>query len=392
VVVAYDPFSPEAMTDPYPLYRELREQAPVHRLEQYDAWALSRFAEVWEVLEDRERFSIVEGPVFHRDRLLVPNAGPPAPPANGLGSFAMLDPPEHTRYRQAMHRSFTPRRAAAVTPDIEADVAARLGALDGRAVFDVVEEYAGPVATTATLRFLGLPLADAAWVRDRVTVSNRREPGRPGMPAAGLAARQETHDYLVAHIRTEPGAVACALLGMGIDEATAAVQLGSVLVGGVETLPKIIAGALVRMAADPSQYAVLRADASTVPGAFEEAVRLEGVLQSIGRTLLTDAVIGGQPMCAGQRLFLLLQSANRDDREFPDAERFDVRRVIPRHVGFGQGTHFCIGVQVARTAGVALLGGFVARYPSYSVDLDNAERPPSEFQIGWAHLPVAVGA
>jgi cytochrome P450 len=390
-VVAYDPFSPEAMTDPYPLYRELREHAPVYRLEQYDAWALSRFAEVWEVLEDRERFSIVEGPVFHRDRLLTRNDGPPAPPPGGLGSFAMMDPPEHTGYRHAMHRSFTPRRAATIEPDIARDVAAQLDRLDGRATFDAVEDYAGPVATSATLRFLGMALPDAAWLRERVSTSNRREAGRPGIPPAGLAAREELHGYLVAHVRKEPGEVAQALLGMGVADDDAAVQLGSVLVGGVETLPKIIAGALVRLADDPAQYEVLRTEPALMPGAFEEAVRLEGVLQSIGRTLLTGTVVGRQPMRAGQRVILLLQSANRDEQEFPDAERFDVRRVIRRHVGFGQGTHFCIGVQVARTAGVALLRGFAGRYPSFSVDLTGAERPSSEFQIGWTRMPVTLG-
>jgi cytochrome P450 len=390
VVVAYDPFSPEAMTDPYPLYRELREHAPVYRLEQYDAWALSRFAEVWEVLEDRERFSILEGPVFHRDRLLTPNDGPPAAPTGGLGSFAMMDPPEHTRYRHAMHRSFTPRRAGTVEPDIEGDVRVCLDALDGRESFDVVEDYAGPVSATATLRFLGLPLSDAAWLRDRVNVSNRREPGRPGMPPAGLAARDDVHGYLLAHVRDAPSEVAQALLDMGATDDGAAVQVGSVLAGGVETLPKIIAGALVRLAEGPAQYAALRDEPELLPNAFEEAVRLEGVLQSIGRTLVTDTVVGGQPMHAGQRVFLLLQSANRDEREFADAERFDVHRVIPRHVGFGQGTHFCIGVQVARTAGVALLRGFADRYPAFTVDLSGAERPPSEFQIGWTRLPVTV--
>ena len=391
-MVAYDPFSPEAMTDPYPLYRELREHAPVYRLEQYDAWALSRFADVWSVLEDRERFSIVEGPVFNRDRLLKHNRGPTAVTPSPMTSFSMIDPPEHTRYRQAMHRSFTPRRAGAIEPDITCDVAARLDALDGCTRFDAVEDYAGPVAATATLRFLGLPLSDAAWLRERVSVSNRREEARPGIPAAGLAAREEMHAYLLAHVRTEPGEVAAALLGMGIGDDSAAVQLGSVLVGGVETLPKIIAGALVHLSADPAQYAVLRDEPSVAANAFEEAVRLEGVLQSIGRTLVTDAVVGGQQMRTGQRVFLLLQSANRDEREFPDAEHFDARRVMPRHVGFGQGTHFCIGVQVARTAGVALLAGFAQRFASFCVDLAGAERPPSEFQIGWTRMPVTVGA
>ena len=147
---------------------------------------------------------------------------------------------------------------------------------------------------------------------------------------------------------------------------------------------------VLRLSGDPDQLAALRARPELVHGAFEEVVRLEGVLQSVGRTLVTDTVIGGQPMRAGQRVVLLLQSANRDDAEFADPERFDVQRVIPRHVGFGQGTHFCIGIHVARTTGVALLRGFLERYPSFTVDVSGAERPPSEFQIGWTRLPVVV--
>jgi cytochrome P450 len=390
VVVAYDPFSPEAMTDPYPLYRELRDEAPVYRMERYDAWALARFDEVWEVLEDRERFSIVEGPVFNRDRLLTRNAGPPAPNTNPLTSFAMVDPPDHTRYRRAMHRAFTPRRALGLEPLVTTLVSDRLDSLVGHHDFDVVEDYAGPVSAEATLRFLGLPERDAPWLRERVTASNRREPGQPGVSPAGAQARAEMHGYLVDHVRDAPGEVAGALLTMAIGVEAAAVQLGTVVVGGIETLPKIIAGAAVRLARDPAQQAALVADPAIVPGAFEEIVRLEGVLQSVGRTLVTDTVIGGQAMSAGQRVMLLLQSANRDEREFADPERFDVRRVIPRHVGFGQGTHFCIGIHVARTTGVALLQGLLERYPAFTVDFSGAERSQSEFQIGWTRLPVVV--
>ncbi len=362
----------------------------MHLLEQYDTWALSRFAEVWEVLEDRERFSIVEGPVFNRDRLLTRNGGPPAPAEGELTSFAMIDPPRHTRYRQAMHRSLTPRRAATLEPAIAGLVAERLDQLAGARRFDVVEDYAGPVSATATVHFLGLPDGDAAWLRDRVTVSNRRDPGQPGVSVTGAAARDEIHSYLREHVQATPGPLATALLAMGISDEAAAVQLGTVLVGGIETLPKILAGGVLRLADAPEQLAALRADRALVPGAFEEIVRLDGVLQSVGRTLLTDTVIGGQSMTAGQRVLLLLQSANRDEREFADPERFDVRRVIPRHVGFGQGTHFCIGIHAARTTGAALLAGFVERFPSYDVDLTEAERPPSEFQIGWTRLPVVA--
>jgi cytochrome P450 len=269
-------------------------------------------------------------------------------------------------------------------------VTSRLDALAGSERFDVVADYAGPVSTEATLRFLDLPAADAPWLRDRVTASNRREPGRPGVAPAGAAARQEVQAYLVDHVATAPGDVGRALVGMGIGVDAAAVQLGTILVGGIETLPKIIAGATARFAADPVQHALLRHAPELVPAAFEEVVRLEGVLQSVGRTLLTDASVGGQPMWAGQRVVLLLQSANRDEREFADPERFDVLRDPRRHVGFGQGTHFCIGIHVARTTGVALLRGLLTRYAAFDVDLARAERPPSEFQIGWTRMPVVI--
>ena len=391
MVLAYDPFSVEAMTDPYPVYRELRRSAPVYRLEQYDTWALSRFADVWEVLEDRERFSIVEGPIFSRDRLLTPNAGAP-PSADGpLTSFSMIDPPRHTRYRQALRRSFTPRRAdtaGGVLAALVSDQLDRVGAVDR---FDVVEDYAGPVSTASTLWFLGLPEGDAPWLRQRATDSVRRAPGQPGITAAGAAARDEVHAYLLDHVQRAPGTVADDLLALGVPPEAVAVQLGTVLVGGIETLPKIIAGALVRLASDPDQLETLRRDPAVLPGAFEEIVRLEGVLQFVGRTLVTDTVVAGQPMRAGQRVMLLLQSANRDEREFADPDRFDVHRLIARHVGFGYGTHFCIGIHAARATGVALLGGFLERFGVYEVDLSGAERPPSEFQIGWTRMPVAVG-
>jgi cytochrome P450 len=391
VVLAYDPFSVEAMTDPYPVYRELRRTAPVYRLDQYDTWALSRFADVWEVLEDRDRFSIVEGPVFSRERLLTPNGGPPPPADGALTSFSMIDPPRHTRYRQAMRRSFTPRRAETAAAELAALVSDRLDLLAGVDRFDVVEDYAGPVSTASTLWFLGMPAGDAAWLRQRATDSVRRAPGRPGITAAGAAARDEVHAYLLDHVQRAPGALAGDLLDLGVSPEAVAVQLGTVLVGGIETLPKITAAAVVRLAGDPGQLEVMRRDPSVLPGAFEEIVRLDGVLQFVGRTLRTDAVIGGQPMTAGQRVLLLLQSANRDEREFADPERFDVRRTMPRHVGFGYGTHFCIGIHAARSTGVALLRGFLERYPAFSVDLSGAERPPSEFQIGWTRMPVVVG-
>ncbi len=402
-MVEYDPFSVEAMTDPHPIYRRLRVESPVHRLEQYDAWALSRFADCWEVLHDRERFSIVEGPVFHRDRLLRHLDGPPdATVARPLPSFSMVDPPTHTALRQAMFPSFTPRASERRGVEVTAIVDAQIASLDDRADFDVIADLASPVAVGTTLAFLGLPSFDGPHLGALVNAFARREPGQPGITSAGAVAHRELHDVLSGYVREHrspgDGDVPDVITmlrrhdgsGVPLSDEEIATQLVTLFVGGVETLPKIVAGGLVRLEHHRDQRAELVADPGLVPRAFEEIVRLEGVLQFVGRTLVRNAVIAGQPMRAGQRVLVLLQSANRDEREFDEPERFWIHRTIPRQLGFGHGIHFCIGAHSARAVGVALVAGVLRRWPRYEVDRAGGERPPSEFQIGWTRLPLVV--
>jgi cytochrome P450 len=362
---------------------------------------------VWQVAQDRHNFSVVEGPVFERDKLLQHNAGAPEAAARRpVSSFASTDPPVHTQLRQRMYPSFTPRACRDLAFEVGEMVDRQLTKLDGAHRFDVVADYASPVAIVSTLRFLGLPVTDADVLRRLVNTSMTRDPGVPGQSAAGLAAHLELRSYLAAVVaRRRVGDVLAnkctadvidRLLsfanndGEPFSDDEIAVQLSTLLVGGSETLPKIVAGGLMQLDAHRDQRAELVADPSLIPQAFEEMVRLEGVLQFVGRTLIRDAVIGEQAMVAGQRVLLLLQSANRDEREFVDADSFSIHRVIPRQVGFGHGVHFCIGAHAARLVGVALLRGLLRRYPDHRPDHSAATRPPSEFQIGWTSLPLDV--
>ena len=404
-MVEYDPFSVDAMSDPFPLYREMRALGPVYPLEHYDAWALPRFEEVWQVAQDRDNFSIVEGPVFGRDKLLQHNDGAPdTAPRRPVPSFAAVDPPLHTQLRQSMYPSFTPRACRDLAEEIDEMVQDQLDVLNEADRFDVVADYASPVAVVSTLRFLGLPLADAETLRLLINTSTTRDPGKPGQSEAGLAAHLELRAYLTSVIarRRSSGGVEGDVIdrllafskvdGEPFNDEEIAVQISTLLVGGGETLPKIIAGGVLQLDAHPDQRDALVHDPSLVPQAFEEMVRLEGVLQFVGRTLVRDATIGGQTMRAGQRVLLLLQSANRDETEFAEPETFSIHRVIPRQVGFGHGVHFCIGAHAARLVGVALLRGLLHRYPDYRPDRSAATRPPSEFQIGWTALPIDVRA
>jgi cytochrome P450 len=395
----YDPFSAAAMTDPYPLYRELRATHPMFPLPRYDAFALSRFQDVWGVIEDAARFSIAEGPVFSPEVVSHPGDASTLEPWQPARSFASWDPPAHTGLRQALHAHFRRGAVAGLEATARRIVRERLAALCPRGRFDVVGDLASPVAVGVSCQILGLPPEDGPRLARWSHRSQRRAPGRAGMSEDGLTAQAELHAYMVEHVRQRRAAPAPALAviealvgaeleGRRLSDPDVATQLVTLFVGGAETVPKILAGGVHDLARHPDQRAALAADGALVPGAFEEMVRHQGVLQSIGRTAKTDLEIDGRRVRRGQRLFLLLQSANRDEREFEDPDRFDVRRRPRRHLGFGHGPHHCIGIHLARLEGRVVLEELLRRVPEWEIDAAGLERPPSDFQIGFTALPI----
>jgi cytochrome P450 len=400
---AYDPFSPEVMTDPYPIYRSVRAEYRAYPLPQYDAFGLPRFADVWQVLSDRERFSIVEGPVFHRDLILRHNDGPPDTSLHRpVRSFSMLDAPHHTRLRAAMVDPFRPRAVARLEDGVRALVAAQLDAVGDRDRFDVRHDFASPVSAAVAAQLIGLPASHGVAL---VALVNRylfRDPGRPGISEQGMAARREIDERLytlVAERRLAPphappdlvdGLLVAEVGGAPLTDAEIVDQLVTLFIGGTETLPKVLAAGAYQLWRHPEQRARLVGNPSGVPNAFEETLRLELPLQFVGRTLLVDAEVAGVSMRAGQRVVLMLIAANRDEREYPDPERFDVDRRMERHLGLGHGAHVCIGAHVARLEGVVMLQELLRRYPRYEVDDSELEREASEFHVGWAAMPIVV--
>ena len=393
-VVEYDPFSAAVMTDPYPVYRALRREHRAYPLPQYDAVALTRFADVWEVSRDRERCSIVEGPVGRREALLVHHAGPPTPVLDPVPSYSMADPPVHTVLRGAQAAPFTPAAVRRREDDTRAHARALLDRLVPSGRFDVVRDFAAPVAARSTCAALGLAGLDDDRLVDLVNASARRDGLVPGMSDAGRAAMGELAGMVAERVRAGVGDGPLAALAavevdgrrLGADEIAS--QVTTTLVGGVESLPKVIGAGVRALAAAPDQRARLVAEPAAVPAAFEECLRLFVPLQFGVRTLVVDAEVAGERLRAGQRVFLLYACANRDDAEFPAAERFDVTRRIERHLGFGHGLHFCIGAHAARQQGTVLLGELLARVPEWEVDEAGVVSPPSEFQQGAVRVPI----
>jgi cytochrome P450 len=403
VDVRYDPFSVEVMTDPYPVYRELRARGPVVALPGYDAFAVTHFDDVWRVLTDRDRFSIFEGPVFHRDALLRHHDGPPPTEvAKPVPTFSMLDPPVHTQLRQAMLGPFRPRAVLPLEETVRDFARARLDVLVERDEFDVRHDYASPVAAQVAALQLGFPVEDAELLVSWVNAFVEREPDTAGISEAGLSAQRALHEYLVdlvAARRTTRGDGPADLIDElcahdgphgPLDDSEIAVQLSTLFIGGSETLPKTVAGGAYELWRAPQQRARLVEDPHAAGGAFEEMLRHQLPLQFVGRTLRLDTEVGGTAMRAGQRVLLLLICANRDEREFADPERFDSTRRIGRHLGLGHGVHVCIGAHVARLEGVVMLQELLGRYPRYAVDDTDLRREASEFHVGWAEVPIIV--
>jgi cytochrome P450 len=401
----YDPFSVEVMTDPYPVYRELRSEHRIVPLPDYDAFALTRFDDVWRVLTDRDRFSIFEGPVFHRAALLRhhdhapdPTVGRPVP------TFSMLDPPVHTQLRQAMLGPFRPRAVTPMEDTVRQFARERLDLLIGRDEFDVRHDYASPVAAQVAALQLGFPVEDAELLVGWVNAFVERDPDVPGISEAGQAAHVELHDYLVDLVaerratrddspRDMPRDLIDDLCDHAgphgpLDDSEIAVQLSTLFIGGSETLPKTVAGGAYELWRAPDARARLVTHSDEVVGAFEEMLRHQLPLQFVGRTLTVDCEVAGVDMRAGQRVVLLLICANRDEREFDDPERYDPARAIDRHLGFGHGVHVCIGAHVARLEGVVLVQELLARCPDYEVVEDGLAREVSEFHVGWARMPI----
>ena len=395
VDLQYDPYSAEALHDPTDLYRQLRARFPVYPLPQHDAWAISRFDDVWRLGEDGNALVMGMGPLFDPAAL---RRGA-APPAGRLTSFSQTDPPLQTMLRQAVGAPLRPRAVARLEDDIRQLARQRLDELVPTGRFDLYSEYGGPVSAAVMCRIIGLPVESAAEVLTIVNASMRRVP--PGSAPEAGPARLQMHGTLVDLVRRRrtdgpdgsspavDGLLALRLDGRQLSDDEIAIQLFTVLTGGTETVPKVVARCVLELSRRPDQLAdVLRKPAETSAAAYEEAMRFGAPLQYVGRTASRDLEIADAQIRAGQRLFLLIASANRDEREFADPDEFRWSRKPERHLAFGHGLHFCIGSHVARLEGRVLLEELLRRVPAFDIDEDSAVKPPSDFQIGYVKLPI----
>ena len=403
---SYDPFDPAVMADPLPYYRVLRDEHPVYYIDRWDTYALSRFSDIWQVLEINDgTFVASEGTLPAATVLERRNDGPvPDPPLHPMPFHANFDAPVYDGVRRATAGPFRPKSVSQLADRIRALANQRLDELLPRGSFDLTQEYGGVVAASVVCELLGLPVDLAPDVLATVNAGSLAQPGS-GVEVAN--ARPGYLEYLTPIVqrrraqRSEgsqgPNSIVDNLIGYRLPDGSAfndveaATQMLGVFIGGTETVPKIVAQGLWELGRRPDQLAAVRADLdANMAVAREEMIRFCAPAQWFARTVRKPFTIHGTTIEPGQRVITLLASANRDEREYPNPEDFVWNRRIERLLAFGRGQHFCLGVHLARLEITIMVTEWLKRVDDWRIDGAAASRPPSSFQWGWNNIPVEV--
>jgi cytochrome P450 len=399
----YDPFDAKVMADPLPYYRILRDQQPVYYLPQWETFALSRFDDIWRVLEVNDgTFVASEGTLPAAAVLAQHNTGPvDDPPLHPLPFHAVFDAELYGEIRRAHSLPLRPRAVGGLEARIRVLANERLDLLLPRGSFDLTQDYGGIVVASVVCELLGIPTDLAPQVLAAVNAGSLAEPG-VGVEVA--EARPNYMEFLVPAVtrrRADPSGAPLGVVdglldyrlpdGSALDDVEVATQMLCIFIGGTETVPKIVAHGLWELSRRPDQLAAVRADPdNNALIAREEMVRFCAPAQWFARTARKPFTIHDETIRPGQRIITLLASANRDEREYPESDEFVWNRPIPRSLAFGRGQHFCIGYHLARLEVAVLLQEWLRRVPDYAIQGDAATRLPSSFQWGWNKIPVEV--
>jgi cytochrome P450 len=395
VSVLYDPYSRPFQEDPYPLYQQLRDEQPCAYNPNMDFYALFRFEDVWNATLDWETMSSSYGPALE-NRGQVPG---------GAFSIIGMDPPAHTKLRNVISRGFTPRRIAALEDEIRGIAKHYLEPLSTRDAFDFEQEFAVKFPMDVISALLGIPEQDRDAYREGVDRGLNRDPDGAGIDesAAGFMVGSASRYVasLIEERRKSPREDLITVLAeaefedadgrrrrLSDPECIAFVTL--LAAAGSETTAKLLGHAMYLLWKHPDQRREVFEDASRIPNAIEEVLRYEPPSQFQGRVALRESTWHGVPIPAGARVALVTGAACRDEREYPDPDRFDVRRVHGREIYFGHGHHVCIGKSLARLETRIALEEIATRFPRYEVDESGVTRTYQAHVKGYVNLPIST--
>ena len=387
--VYYDPYAVEINADPYPVYRRLREEAPLYYNEPLDFYAVSRFEDVERGLRDREIYISGRGAIIELIKANI--AFPP-------GVLIFEDPPIHTVHRTLLSRVFTPRKVAALEPKVREFCARSLDPLVGTGRFDFIADLGAQMPMRTIGMLLGIPEQDQESVRDSVDANLRTKAGKPMQFSERSVSGEMFADYVDWRAEHPSDDLMTELLRAEFEDETGTVRrltrqeiltyVNVVAGAGNETTGRLIGWTGKVLADHPDQRRELVEDQSLIPNAIEELLRYESPAPHVARYVSRDVEIHGRTVPAGSAMMFLIGSANRDDRRFPDGDRFDIHRKVDQHLTFGYGGHFCLGAALARLEGRVALEEILKRFPEWEVDRDNARLASTSTVRGWETLPV----
>jgi len=391
--VYWDPFDVALDDSPYETWRRMRDERPIYRNERYDFWALSRYADVEAAHRDPGTYSSAYGTVLETM----------GPGMSDTGMMIFLDPPEHTRLRHLVSRAFTPRRVQGLEGRIRQICAELLDQAHEQPTFDYVQDFGAILPSRVISTLLGVPPADQEAQRKVVDNLFYLEPGA-GMIndvsiTAALTLIAYLRDLLAERHRHPQEDLLSALSAAEIDEGGVARRLTldeaasfAVLLftAGTETVARLLGNAAVILAEHPDQRRELAERTSLIPDAIEELLRYEAPSPVQGRWTTRPLDLYGTAVPANSKVLLLTGSAGRDDRAYPEPDRFDIHRRFDQHVSFGYGIHFCVGAALARLEGRVALEETLRRYRAWEVDLAGARRLHTSTVRGWESVPIQL--
>jgi cytochrome P450 len=406
--IAYDPFDATLVRDPWPTYRRLRDEAPVHFVPYDDVLArgaprgrpgggfyvLSRFDDVFAAARDTETFSSARGLSLDGGDVKTLGLAP---------TIVMMDPPDHTAYRRLVSRGFTPRRVDEHEAEIRSFVADRIEALEARVrageIADFVAEVARPVPCFVVANYLGVPPSDRGrfdgWT-EAIVAGN----ASGDVLAGARHAVGELYGYfteLIDRRRREPGddmvsaLVAASLAGEPVSVEAILGYAFVMIAGGNDTATGLLGGMAELLSRHPDERRRLLDDPALVPTAVDEFLRMTSPVQGLSRQVTRDVTMRGITLPAGSRVHLLYAAANHDPREFgADADQLDVGRPIDRQMTFTSGPHYCLGAAAARLQGRVVLEEMLRRLPDLDVDGAAGVYAPGAFVRRFLSLPCQV--
>ncbi|MGH8930518.1 MAG: cytochrome P450 [Egibacteraceae bacterium] len=393
--------TPEFREDPYALYARMRRENPVYRSSQ-GIWYLTRYADVDAALNHPRLSNDSERARRWQERYLGGEGRELSRIAQRLnGSMVGTDPPDHTRLRKLVNKAFTSRRVQVLTPRIGVIVRELLdAAVEMGPRFDLIAQLAYPLPITVICELLGVPASDRGLIRQwtaALTDTAQLIPTGAALEELdqAISAFEEYLLRLVNLRRSDPRDDLLSALvtawdrGDRLSEKELLSTCFLLLVAGHETSINLIGNSTLALLRHPDQMRRLLRHPQLIRSAIEELLRYDSPIQMAFRLVAGTVELGGQMLREGEAVVPVLAAANRDPARFPEPDRLDLARPVPRHVSFGNGPHFCIGARLARLEGEVAIRALVQRLPDLRLDCETVEWRPNPNFRGLAALPVA---